>query len=466
MGQACCAVERDLVKADKDEIAPPPAAHLVGADKDEIALSSKPPEGPQEGLDAHHKGPSAFLTSNCFHKNSQWVKFIQVMLNRRGALRPEDASPSATREGLVKKYANELKKLKVTYINDASFHRDEIAMTKGRDERKWKWWDIEFHEKMGIPTENITMIQVLEKPWLFNRPGRISNYHKQEPNVPNLDPEDEKKYYAALQLTQDAYNALKKDPPMVGAGQAGGYMAGCPRSGMNCANELAAVSRELNDKYPEALDKWCTEYFDGADIIAGQGGEVVMLNMAWGCNQTVASRLISAVKANKPVYCSLSASTMVTAASMEMTGEIQPGWIEAFAIDGTWLQRNKHFKPLVFEHVDTHEQGTQVHVLGNLPLFQSPWAIRPHYSEAWMQAVLEKNLIAEKEFEEETGIEVDDQLVADSKNGVDVALRLLNIISANSKQQDHPVFVPMRDGVAVEVDFYDEPYREVFTKIV
>jgi hypothetical protein len=181
--------------------------------------------------------------------------------------------------------------------------------------------------------------------------------------------------------------------------------------------------------------------------------------MAWACNQRASSRLVTAVRQNHTVYCGLSASTMVTAASMEMTGEIQPGWIEAFAVDGKYLARNKHFK--MDDVLDG--EGTACNVVGALPMFESPWAIRPHYKESWMEKVLEKNLIAEKEFEKETGIDVDDSLVADSKNGVKVALKLLNFISAAQSDQDHPIFVPMRDGVAVEINFYNFPYKEVFT---
>merc|ERR1712232_142136 len=56
-------------------------------------------------------------------------------------------------------------------------------------------------------------------------------------------------------------------------------MGGCPASGKSCADELAEISTALNEKYKDALDKWCTENIDTADIIVGQGGEVVMLNM-------------------------------------------------------------------------------------------------------------------------------------------------------------------------------------------
>merc|ERR1712157_218239 len=112
-------------------------------------------------------------------------------------------------------------------------------------------------------------------------------------------------------------------------------------------------SQKLNEKYADALDKWCTENIDCADIVVGQGGEVVMLNMAWQCNQAIASRLVSAVRANKCVYAGLSASTMVCAKSMEMTGEIQPGWIEAFAADKKYLHSE------YFDNNDMDGDGTK-----------------------------------------------------------------------------------------------------------
>merc|ERR1711976_450800 len=109
---------------------------------------------------------------------------------------------------------------------------------------------------------------------LFNRPARDANCHKSEPNVKNLDAKDEEKYYEALKLTQDAFNALKEEKPQVGAGAAKGKLPGCPpqATGLNCASNLAKISQELNKKYKKALDDWCDEYIDGADIIVGQGG--------------------------------------------------------------------------------------------------------------------------------------------------------------------------------------------------
>ena len=59
-------------------------------------------------------------------------------------------------------------------------------------------------------------------------------------------------------------------------------------------------------------------------------------------------------------------------------------------------------------------------MLGALPLINAPLAMRPHYTAAWEAQVLEKNLLAEKEFEEETGIEIDDDLVRDSNHGCEV----------------------------------------------
>ena len=58
------------------------------------------------------------------------------------------------------------------------------------------------------------------------------------------------------------------------------------------------------------------------DLVAGQGGEVVLLNMAYQCNQLFARELVRAVRSNQVMYIALSASTMVCAKSMEMTGEL------------------------------------------------------------------------------------------------------------------------------------------------
>jgi hypothetical protein len=44
-------------------------------------------------------------------------------------------------------------------------------------------------------------------------------------------------------------------------------------------------------------------------------------------------------------------------------------------------------------------------VLGALPLYKSPFAMRPHFSEEWLTKVLAKNKVAEAEFELEMGIE-------------------------------------------------------------
>merc|ERR1719215_2095101 len=72
---------------------------------------------------------------------------------------------------------------------------------------------------------------------------------------------------------------------------------------------------------------------------------------------------------------------------MEMTGEIQPGWIEAFAADAKFLSHNN------FCVNDLDGDGIKSNVLGALPLLEAPIAMRPHYSDAWADQVLEKNSI-------------------------------------------------------------------------
>merc|ERR1712087_817068 len=121
----------------------------------------------------------------------------------------------------------------------------------------------------------------------------------------------------------------------------------------------------------------------------------------------------------------------------------EPGWIEAFATDPKYLCREQ------FSENDLDGDGTSLNVLGALPLLESPIAMRPHYSKAWESEVLRKNLLAEQEFEQDTGFDIDDRLVTNSKNGVAVALKLLNLISAAGSDQDCPVFVPLHDGDAI-----------------
>jgi len=404
-------------------------------------------------------GPTVYLTSTGFVTETQWTRFIQVILHRRGVLKVEDSLRNVSRELLVEKYKSELRQLKVLYINDASYHRpaEKIIPSRtgdgkvgqnghcGRGPGTEFWWDQGVEDLMGVPKENIKMIQLFEKPWLFNRPGRDGNCDLSQPNVAELDPADEEEYFKALQLTKDAYDALKEAEPKVGAGQAGGSLPGCPASGLSCANELAEISVKLNEKYAAALDKWCTENIDGADIIVGEGGEVVMLNLAWQVNQAIAERLVRAVRTNRTVYAGLSASTMVCAKSMEMTREIQPGWIEAFAADKKYLSDNH------FDVNDLDEDGIKSNVLGALALLEAPIAMRPHYTDSWAAEVLKKNLEAEKEFEKETGIDIPDDLVRSSNDGCEVGCELLSFVSKFAKDQDRPIFVPIRDGKCIEV---------------
>ena len=141
---------------------------------------------------------------------------------------------------------------------------------------------------------------------------------------------------------------------------------------------------------------------------------------------------------------------MVCAKSMEMTGEIKPGWIEAFAADKKYLARDSQFNVN-----DLDGDGIKANVLGALPLLEAPIAMRPHYSEAWEAQVLEKNLLAEKEFEKETGKEIDDSISGGSAESADAALKLLNIIGQNKKKQDAPVFLPLRDDRVIVAQFVD-----------
>jgi len=107
----------------------------------------------------------------------------------------------------------------------------------------------------------------------------------------------------------------------------------------------------------------------------------------------------------------------------------------------------------MFNRKDLNSTGIECNVLGTLPLFESPMAMRPHYNESWEAEVLKKNLLAEQEYEKETGKLIDDSLVSSSNEGCEKALRLLNIIAEHGAEQDQPVFVCMRNDRAIECKY-------------
>ena len=142
---------------------------------------------------------------------------------------------------------------------------------------------------------------------------------------------------------------------------------------------------------------------------------------------------------------------MVLAKSMEMTGDIQPGWLEAFAAPESYLK--KRFEKLGGRSAnDLDDDGVSIDVLGALPMVQSPFAMRPHMAnnaKGFTKAILEKNQAAAAEFEAETGKDVSDSLVVASRDDIVPALKLLNEVAANAKEQDKPIFLPLWDGQVV-----------------
>merc|ERR1719261_819008 len=93
-----------------------------------------PAAGVEAGAGGIRAGPTIYLTSTGFVTETQWVRFIQTILTRRGVLDAADSGEDAKREALVEKYASDIQKLKVTFINDAGFHRDVKMMAGGRKE--------------------------------------------------------------------------------------------------------------------------------------------------------------------------------------------------------------------------------------------------------------------------------------------------------------------------------------------
>jgi hypothetical protein len=381
----------------------------------------------------------AWLTSSGLATEKLVCEFMRVLLERRGAFDPADKELDA--KSMRAKYASTLAKVKVFHTNDGNYHKPGEACRTGRANRVTFFWDLELAEHCGIKPENITTVALYEKPWLFNRPGEEGKHDAASPNVPNLDPKDEALYFAKLDQMQAAIDAVR----------AGKTAVKLP-SGMSYADELASVSQQLEAKYPAALARWCKRTFDEIDLGVGQGGDVVMVNLALQINGPFVKKLIEAVRTGKIFYATMSASTMVCS----LTSEILPGSLECFSVDKQYLSAG-------FDAIDLDEDGIKAAVLRAMPLFKMPFAMRPHFTTEWLDKVLAKNLEAEKEFELEMGMEVDDAVVADSAHGLEVALTLLNIISANAKDQDNPVYVPLLDGQAISCHFHGK--KESFAEV-
>lgn len=403
--------------------------------------ATTPAAAAPEAATAPVEPPTVWIASSGLPSDELRVAFLQTLLKRRGVFDASDVSLDLTQ--LKLKYKEAIESLKMVHIMDALFFRNYDTI------REWKdlggdgggifSWDIGVIRDCGFKPENVTLVCLNMKPWLFTHAGEPGMWSEQKP--PSVaTAEEETEYMSKLQQCRDAYAALKADPPECVPATA---------SGKSVADELAAVSQGLNKKYPQALSDWCESVLAGADVVSCQGGDVVNMNMTFQCNQMLASHLIKMVRANKTLYAGHSAGAMCMAKSMEMTHEIGPGWLEAFACSKEFLKSDG----VMFDEKDLNGDGVNASVLGALPMFESPFAMRPHYKEGWMDDVLAKNKAAEAEFEKETGKEIDDSVVDDSAGGADAALRLLNIVGQNAKEQDAPVFLPLRDGRVIVGQF-------------
>ncbi|KAJ1632280.1 hypothetical protein T492DRAFT_1114314 [Pavlovales sp. CCMP2436] len=329
--------------------------------------------------------PLAWVTSSGLATDTLVENFIRAVLVRKGTVL-DQADATANAKALREKHAQTLATVKVLVINDGNFHKPSADCRTGRANRVTFFWDLELVDRCGLVAQNITKICLFNKPWLFNLPADVGKW-----DVPLV------KSHASVVV-----DAVRAHQPVA------------PKPGKSVADELARLSLKLDQAHSAALTSWCSRTFEEYDIVAGQGGDVVLLNLALQTNQKFTAHMVKAVHAGKVIFASMSASTMVCSKSMEMTGEILPGSLENFSVDKKYL-------------------------------------------------VIEKNKIAEAEFELEMGIEVDDELVRHSSDGLAFALQLLNVISANQKYQDNPVYLALRDAEAIQCEFYGE--KEVFTVV-
>jgi len=395
---------------------------------------------------------SVWLTSNGIETEALETQFVHLLLARRGV--EYDASMNGAE--LVKVHAAALAELKVLVINDSIYHRPKERMDKARADGPSGFWDLKFPACAGIKRENITVVQGFRKPWLFGCAEVEGQCDSCEPPPEGqVDAADRAKYFEALQATQDAYDASV----------AGAPLPTLP-SGLNQADALCAASHALDTKYTALLDTWLAANVLSADVIAGAGGEIVLVNLMYVANQPLATSIADRVRSGRALYIGRSAGTMTASKSMELTGDLKHAPLRAFGPSARYLVSTHHSVS------DTNNEGVDTRVLGGLPLINSPLAMRPHMCTAtWSAAVAAENRAAEDDFEQETGLEMPDHLAPRSGASAAAALEMLNVIGrgraaaavdAPGEAQDHPVFVALFDRQVIACKFVGERRQEQF----
>ena len=252
----------------------------------------------QSALDSIHETakPTVWISSSGLPSHDLKCKFIATILRKRGVFDekdlafpadmpsdetlseglPEDATEKAkqleekkwslTREAMVKKYAETLAVCKQVHIMDALFFRDHSVIkgwrgppTNPDKAEEMFYWDDEIIKDCGFKVENVTIVCMNMKPWIFEDDGLFPAdagdnagkphhmWSKQDPKaVHGLDAvggDEKANYMAKLQQCKDVYGYLKSKPdPVV-----------LPKleSGKSQADELCEASTALNIKYKD-----------------------------------------------------------------------------------------------------------------------------------------------------------------------------------------------------------------------
>jgi len=289
-----------------------------------------------------------------------------------------------------------------------------------------------------IPVENITVCALTDKPWLAGA-------------CPEADM---KPYRLTVQRALEMYARVGVLSPEGSQAPAGDPYDTLLVSGMaahealhqaQVGSALCAESTRLDELYAAEANAWARDLIRTNDVLIGNGGDPVTFNMVHACNRRVSDALVSGVRAGEIVYVGRSAGTIVASKSIEMSSFTRPECIKHFAVRPSGDARSQHHDA----STDLSGEGVALSMLGAFPLLRTALAVRPHFTvEEWGAAVRAKNSMAEKEYEEETGKELDDLTVASSACSLVEAVRIANEVSGSSTQ-DHPLYVPLYEGQAI-----------------
>ena len=269
------------------------------------------------------------------------LAFMRIVLDFKRAVRPrkfdrevlELASNTSANHILKERYARALKSMRVLVLSDAAY------FMKPKQLRELGWEAAQeptvfFHRSLTfgfsvcggfeLPSENITHVTLWDKPWLFT--GGTCTYNGTDFLVPRtaagVDDADVEEYLTLLkrvaerarELEDPSHSSAQHQPHMLGESAYGKHHARASSRNVGheppqLASEIYRASWKLDKKYKKLADAWVRGMVTSHDVLAHNGGDVVLGNLSHQVNQRVSDGFVAAVRRGAIVWLSRSAGS-------------------------------------------------------------------------------------------------------------------------------------------------------------